>query len=246
VDDKAIIDNHKKKAISIRLAKKLRHSYLGDFILGAIDGTVTTFALIAGVAGAGLRTEIAFVLGLANLLGDGFSMAVGNYLRVKSDRQLVERARKREALHIEVIPEGEREEVRQIFAKKGFKGRILEEAVSIITRDKKRWIDTMITEEHGLSLETPSPIRASLVIFSAFCALGLVPLLPLLMFSSWPDAQLFLACATLTAMAFLSIGMIKGFIVQRSIIFSGLETLIVGGAAATLAFLVGTMLKTWI
>ena len=117
-----------------------------------MDGTVTTFAVVAGVAGAGLPRGVAIILGMANLLADGFSMAAGNYLSTKTDRELVDRARRVEEMHVEQVPDGEREEVRQIFAAKGFEGQILDEIVNVITTDRRRWVDTMLTEELGLRL----------------------------------------------------------------------------------------------
>ena len=78
---------HSEEAIAARLAGATRHSYLGDFVLGAVDGAVTTFAIVAGAAGAGLSSGVAIVLGLANVLADGFSMAAGNFLKAKADHQ---------------------------------------------------------------------------------------------------------------------------------------------------------------
>ena len=88
----ALNDEHTPAAIRRRLRASAEHSHLRDFVFGAMDGTVTTFAVVAGVAGAGLPSGIAIVLGTANLLADGFSMAAGNYLSTKTDRQVVERA----------------------------------------------------------------------------------------------------------------------------------------------------------
>jgi len=145
------------------IARRLRHGhrprfYLKDFVYGALDGTVTTFAVVAGVAGAKLSAGIVVVLGLANLVGDGFSMAVGNYQGTKAEEELRQLHRRIEADHIDRYPDGEREEVRQIFAAKGFDGEDLERAVTQITADRERWIDTMLTDELGLALEGPDPV----------------------------------------------------------------------------------------
>ncbi len=113
---------HRPDRIRERLGAEQRHSYLGDAVLGGIDGCVTTFAVVAGCAGGGLPAGVAILLGLANLLADGFSMAAGNFQAAKTRRDQVDRARLHEERHVEHVPEGEREEVRQIYRRKGFEG----------------------------------------------------------------------------------------------------------------------------
>jgi VIT1/CCC1 family predicted Fe2+/Mn2+ transporter len=233
---------HSPEAIEARLAALRQHSYLGDAILGGIDGCVTTFAVVAGTVGGGFPHIVAVVLGFANLLADGFSMAVSNYQNTKSQREIVEEARRTEEHHIEQIPKGEREEIRQIFAGKGFEGEILEEVVETITQNRRLWVDTMLTEELGLQVEGPRPLRAALITFGAFFAVGLIPLLPFL-FSNLTLGQTFILSSVVTALAFFGIGMIKGFMLQRPVFRAGLETLLVGGAAAALAYLVGVWLR---
>jgi VIT1/CCC1 family predicted Fe2+/Mn2+ transporter len=239
---------HTPEAIHERITSSTAHSYLSDFVLGAIDGCVTTFAVVAGVAGADLPqgVGVVIVLGLANLLADGFSMAAGNFLGTKSDRQIVERTRRMEDMHIDLVPEAEREEIRQIFAEKGFGGDLLEKIVKVITRDRKRWIDTMVTEEWGLQLETPSPWKAASATFAAFVLAGAVPLLPFLLPLSWTAASMFTASAIATAVTFFAVGVAKGYVVQRSPTWSGFETLFVGGGAAVLAYAVGYVLRALI
>lgn len=233
---------HTSDAIASRLAGATKHNYLGDFVLGAVDGTVTTFAVVAGAAGAQLSTRVAIIMGLANLLADGFSMAVGNYLSTQTERQLVEHVRRSEEMHIEEFPAGEREEIRQIFATKGFAGELLDHIVEVITNDRKKWVDTMLTEEFGLRLESPVPLRAGLSTFVAFVAAGSIPLLPLVFASAQAGDQTFAVSALATGITFFVIGLAKGRVVKRPLLMSGLETLFIGAVAATLAYLVGVWL----
>ena len=239
-----LAEQHTPQAIAIRIGSTGDHRYVGDFVLGAVDGTVTTFAIVAGAAGAGLSSGVAVILGLANVVADGFSMAASNYLKARSDRHVVDRFRRMEEMHIDEIPEGEREEIRQIFASKGFDGTVLDEIVSVITRDRRRWVDTMLTEEWRLQLETPSPLRAALTTFAAFVLAGLVPLMPLFLAAWFAAEEMFFASAFLAAFAFFSIGVVQGHITERRRLIAGLETLFFGGTAASLAYIVGVWLRS--
>jgi VIT1/CCC1 family predicted Fe2+/Mn2+ transporter len=236
--------SHTPDQIRNRLRAAPRHSYLRDFIYGAIDGTVTTFAIVSGVAGAGLPAQIVIVLGVANVVADGFSMAASNYLGTRAEEQLREQARQTERDHIRHYPDGEREEIRQIFADKGFRGDDLERAVAIITADVDRWIDTMLTDELGLSLSTPSPMKAAAATLVAFVLVGLVPLLSFVVQLVSPElvAQPYLWSSLLTGVTFFAVGAAKSRFVNESWIWSGMETLLIGGAAALLAYLVGAWL----
>lgn len=235
---------HTPAAIRERLRAGPQHSYLRDFIYGAIDGTVTTFAVVAGVAGADLSAGVVVILGLANVVADGFSMAVSNFLATRADQQLRERARHTEESHIAEFPDGEREEIRQIFASKGFTGEDLERVVAVITSDRRQWVDTMLKEELGLPLEGPSPWRAALSTFAAFTLVGLLPLLTFIYQLVAPSRlpHTFLWSALLTGVTFFSVGALKSRYVEQRWYLAGLETLGVGGSAA-LAYLVGLLLK---
>ena len=238
----ALKSDHTEEAIARRLAGATQHSYLGDFVLGAVDGAVTTFAIVAGAAGAGLSGAVALVLGLANVLADGFSMAAGNFLRARSDQQLLEQFRRMEETHIDHIPEGEREEVRQIFKGKGFDGEVLDQIVQVITEDRKQWVNTMLTEEWGLRLELPSPWWAAAATMSAFVLAGLVPLVPLLLAPEQHANDSFALSSFLTGATFFGIGVTRGRTLGQHPIWSGLETLFIGGSAAAVAYVVGRLL----
>ena len=147
--------------------------------------------------------------------------------------------------HIDQIPEGEREEIRQIFARKGFTGSILEEIVTVITKNRKQWIDTMLTEEFGVQVQSPSPIQAGLSTFLAFAIAGMIPLLPFLIHLPMNTNSIFLISACATVLSFFITGLIKGKMLNRSILKSGLETLLVGCSAALLAYFVGKWLKNF-
>jgi VIT1/CCC1 family predicted Fe2+/Mn2+ transporter len=234
---------HTEEAISARIAAATQHSYLGDFVLGSVDGAVTTFAIVAAAAGAGLSGGVAIVLGLANVLADGLSMAAGNYLKARADKHTIERFRAMEELHIDEIPEGEREEIRQIFAGKGFDGEMLEQVVEIITKDRKQWVDTMLTEEWGLPLETPRPIYSGLATMVAFVVAGMVPLAPLFLYLGSGAKESFMLASALTAATFFMIGVVRGLVTERSVWLAGAETLMVGGLAAAVAYAVGALLE---
>lgn len=229
---------HHPEEIRRRLREPARSSSLPDAILGGIDGCVTTFAVVSGAFGAGFSATVALVLGLANLLADGFSMAISNYEAIKAQREHVDGVRDDEYRHIEVVPEGEREEIRQIFQRKGFQGEILERVVETICSDREVWVETMLREEHGLQTEGLSPLRSALVTFAAFLVVGAVPLLPYAL-PRLEITQQFLASLGLAGLMFFLIGMGKSLVYHQPVLKSGLRTLLMGGAAAGLAFLTG-------
>lgn len=238
----ALEAEHRPDAIRQRLREQQKHSYLGDAVLGGIDGCVTTFAVVAGAVGGGFSSIVVIVLGFANLIADGFSMAVSNYQGTKSQQEQVAAARRSEEEQIRQYPEGEREEIRQIFSAKGFEGEVLEKVVKVITQDRTVWVDTMLVEELGLQVESPSPLRAALTTFAAFLLVGLFPLVPFVLPGIEPTI-VFPISIIVTAIAFFGVGVTKGIVLKRSALQSGLKTLLLGGAAALLAYLVGFWLR---
>ena len=230
---------HSHEAIKARLALGSRPNYVRDWVYGGIDGAVTTFAIVAGVVGAGLSSSIILILGLANLLADGFSMAASNYSGTKAEHDDVERLRDIEKKHIQQAPEGEREEIRQILMAKGLDGSTLDNAVEAITSNEAIWIETMLAEEYGLASTLRKPLTSAAATFIAFVLCGGVPLLPFVL----PIGDPFTWAAGLTAVTFFLIGSLKSLWSLAPWWRSGCETLIIGIAAAAMAFAVGYWLK---
>ena len=241
--DPEIEHSHDPREIAERLQKGPQSSYLRDWVLGGIDGAVTTFAVVAGVAGAELSTTIILILGVANLIADGFSMAAGNYSGVKAERDDYHRLRETELRHIALSPEGEREEIRQIFAAKGFEGEDLTRAVEIITSHQERWIEVMVEEEYGAPKSNRSPLRAGAATFAAFLICGAVPLLP---FVFGAGSNALLSAVIMTGAVFFGIGAMKSKWSTARWWTSALETFVIGMTAAGFAYAVGALLKGWI
>jgi len=237
--DRHLEHGHHPGEIARRLEKGPQASYLRDWVYGGIDGTVTTFAIMAGVVGANLSAGVVIILGIANLLADGFSMAAANYTGTKAEHDEYEQLRRMEERHVALAPEGEREEVRQIFEAKGFKGEALDTAVNVITERRDRWIDTMMAEEHGMPAVIRSPLRAALMTFIAFVVCGSVPILPYALMLAEP----LLPATIMTGLTFFAIGSLRSYWSPTPWWRAGLETLAIGMLAASVAYLVGALLK---
>lgn len=231
--------DHSTEAIIERLTDGPKLNYLRDWVYGGIDGAVTTFAIVAGAIGANLSAGIVLVLGIANLFADGFSMAAANYAGTKAEIEDYQRLRAMEERHIALFPEGEREEIRQIYRLKGYTGSQLERLVALITGKKENWIDTMLNEEHGLSNVQRSPIRSAFATFIAFCLCGAVPLVPFLF--GLPSSET--VAAGMTALVFFGIGSVKSRWSTVKWYMSGLETAAIGMSAAGIAWGIGYLLQ---
>jgi VIT1/CCC1 family predicted Fe2+/Mn2+ transporter len=228
---------HTPEAIGRRLAAGPNQSYLRDWVYGGIDGAVTTFAIVSGVVGAELPSTVILILGAANLLADGFSMAASNFTGTRTENEEATRLRAIEERHIEQHPEGEREEIRQIFSAKGFHGDDLQRIVKVITTDRELWIRTMLTEEYGLPAQQRSPFLAGAATFAAFIVCGMVSLLPYMVAIARP----FPASVVATLLVFFGIGSARSRWSLDPWWKTGLETLAIGTAAAALAYGVGVL-----
>jgi VIT1/CCC1 family predicted Fe2+/Mn2+ transporter len=231
--------SHDLKDISERLARGPSTSYLPDAIYGAIDGTVTTFAILAGAVGAHLSSRVIIILGVANLVADGFSMAAGNYTATRTALQRAAHLREIEERHITEHPDGERHEIREIYRGKGFSGRALETITGLITSRHGAWVDAMLVEEYGVAGDGRSPLRAAAATYAGFVAAGCLPLIPFVF--GVPNS---VGVATIASgLAFFLIGSLKSRWSVQSWWTSGLETLGIGAAAATFAYAVGAFIE---
>ena len=227
------------------------HGYITEFVYGGIDGAVTTFAVVAGSAGAGLGVDTTLILGFANLIADGFSMSVGAYLAAKTEEETYDRALAQEYWEIDHLPDVERAEIREIYQAKGFEGELLEQVVDVICSDKDRWVDEMMKSELELFKEEKKPLAKAGMTFLSFNLVGFVPLgVYVLHYMPWmasnTNSELFAWSAGSTGLAFIGIGLLKARVNNRPVLRSILETLSLGALAAVLAYVAGDILENWL
>lgn len=230
---------HTREAIHQRIATVPPQSYLRDWVYGGIDGTITTFAIVSGVVGARLAPSIILILGGASLIADGFAMAAANYLATRAEHEEFRLAEAVERRHIETVPEGEREEVREILRSFGLMGELLDRVAAVITADRDRWVRLMLRNEYGLPAAVRSPWRAAASTFSAFLICGLIPLLPFE--TGWPSP--FWIAAAVTSLMFFLIGALKSRWSVERWWHSAAGTLLIGGGAALVAYTIGGWLR---
>lgn len=220
--------------------------YIAEFVYGGIDGAITTFAVVAGAEGASLGISVVIILGLANLIADGFSMSVGNFFSTKAERDSFEKHKQVEYWEIEHLREREIEEIREIYAAKGFKGELLEQVVEVIISDKDIWVDTMMKEELEMVKGEKTPYKTAGVTFLSFIVVGSVPLLSYVFVGDGISAnnpKLFFYSCLLTGVALAIVGSLKSIVNEKNVFIGIIETLSLGGLAALLAYFVGDWLE---
>lgn len=222
-------------------------TYLGEFVYGGIDGSVTTFAVVAGSVGAGLDSAVIIILGFANLLADGFAMSIGAYLSTKTEKDNYNKHKSIEYWEVDNLPEKEREEIREIYAAKGFEGKLLEQVVDVITSDRDRWVNVMMKDELEMNEESRSPVTIGLVTYSSFVIVGLIPLIAYVVDHINPMGRnLFLISSLLTGIAFIMVGWLKAYVNHTHVIRGILETLLLGIIAAGVSYYVGDFIEALI
>jgi vacuolar iron transporter family protein len=214
--------------------------YLSDMIFGANDGIVTTFAVVAGASGASIASVVVIVLGFANLIGDGLSMGIGNYLGRKSEEAYEKGQHEKERWEIQHLRDVELAETREILAEKGYAGDDLETALRVTTADEDRWIDFMMRDElQIIGGEAESAVTHGAATFFAFFVAGLIPLLPYLV-PGVGTAAFPLSIVCTAATLFVS-GALRARVYPIPWWRAGLEMLLVGSLAAIAAYTIGKL-----
>lgn len=247
---KGDLETHRKLHSPDEIGKEPWHKteqgkYIGQAVYGASDGIVTTFAAISGVAGANLNPKIAIIVGLANLFADGISMAIGDYLSEKSEREYILAEKEREMWEVEHMPEAEKLEVMEIYKKKGLSGEKLNNLVDAITSDKEIWVQTMLHEELGLFEDDTNPLKSAIVTFLSFAIAGFMPLIAYVFASQWAfllQNQFLISCI-ITGITLFFVGALRQIVTGVKWYMGGFEMLFVGGLSATVAYLIGWMLE---
>jgi VIT1/CCC1 family predicted Fe2+/Mn2+ transporter len=217
-----------------------RSGALRAAIFGINDGLVSNLSLIFGVAGAGVHNDVVIVAGVAGLLAGAFSMAAGEYISVRVQREVYERLIHLEAHEIGSDPEAERRELAEIYAQKGLPRDLADRLATELMRDPDIALETHAREELGLDKEgLGSPLAAAGSSFVTFSLGAFVPLLPFLVSSGNPAV---VASAILSGLALFGVGAAISYLTGKPWLLSGLRMLAVGGAAAAVTYLVGKLL----
>ncbi|WP_040212637.1 VIT1/CCC1 transporter family protein [Clostridium polynesiense] len=219
--------------------------YIKSLVYGGLDGIITTFAVVAGVAGASLSPAIVLIMGFANLIADGLSMAIGDYLSTKAEMQYKSLERERETWEVENYPEGEKLELIELYMDKGMSQEDAETVTEIISKNEKTWVDIMMIEELGIIEEEESPVKNAMVTFTSFVIFGFIPILAYVLsrFIPYIAINTFAIACFLTGATLFALGALKVKITEENWIKSGLEMLIVGGLAAGAAYIIGNFLS---
>jgi len=220
--------------------------YIEPAVYGATDGIITTFAVVAGVAGASLSPKIVLILGLANLLADGFSMAVGDYLSTESRIDYERSEWKREEWEVENFPEAEELEMREIYKRKGLKEGDIDKIMEVLKNNKDFWVETMMKDELGILPEdNQSPFKSAFVTFSSFAIAGFIPLLAYILsyFIPFFATNQFLIASVMTGITLFLVGALREMVTGVKWWKGGFEMLVIGSISALVAYFVGFFLR---
>ena len=223
--------------------------YFKEVIYGGIDGIVTTFAVVAGFAGASISndttTQISFLVvllfGLANLFADAASMGLGNFLSVRSEKDLYNAERKKEQATLQMNPTEREETTRTLMVEKGFSSEDAVTLASIYKNNEEYWLDFLMASDKDMSdPRGENEVFTGLATFISFMIFGAVPLLPFMLQTSGDPKTAFMYSASGTLAALILLGLLKWRVVGDRLTASLFEVVMVGGTAAVLAYFVGT------
>jgi VIT1/CCC1 family predicted Fe2+/Mn2+ transporter len=219
-----------------RKANRLR-----DVILGGQDGLVNILGIVLGViAGGGSRTVL-LAAGFAAAITESISMGAVGYTSTIADRDYYYAQRRRESLEIENLPDAERDEVRTLYAAKGFSGRLLDQVVDTITANRERWLATVMDDElHLQPVETRDAVRSSIVITVATLIGHLIPLAPFLWLARGPAV---VVAIVLSALVLFGVGAYSGITLAGHWRRNGLKMIAIGLGAAAIGFAIGHLLQ---
>lgn len=219
-------------------AHRVEGSWIRDATLGANDGLVSILTLLAGVSGADVSGSTVLIAGLAGLVAGAISMGVGAYVSAKAYRSYYRAELRKEVEEMREKPEVEREEIREIYRDRGFEGELLERVVDKITSNPRTWLKVMMSEELGLSPAFGRPLGSAAVMFAAFLAGGIVPVIPFLFLEG------FSAMATafvLTTVALMLAGAIRSKYTGERPVIAGLELVAMAAIGFGAAYLIGRL-----
>ena len=251
--DKAREAYRKKDVESLRSSHDAGHEphssdsgkYIKSIVYGGLDGIITTFAVVAGVAGAALPVSVVLILGFANLIADGLAMAFGDFLSTKAEDEFYQAERNREEWEFDNHLDGEKRELVELYLGKGLAEEDAKQIVDILAKDRNTMVDVMMVEELGLFKSDQSPLGNALATFLSFVLFGFVPLLSYVTgyFGNFRNDFGFSWACVLTALTLFALGSLKARFTGRPWAGSGLEMLLVGGIAALAAFGIGHLLQ---
>lgn len=220
---------------------------LKPIIFGGLDGILTAFAIVAGAAGGALDPKVVLILGFSNIFADALSMGVGEFLSSKAENEWILSEREREMWEMENYPEGEIKEMIDIYEERGMKREDAKLVVETMSKYKEFFVDVMMAEELELQVPEEDHVKESInegiVMFCSFAAFGSFPLLGYVIIPySFPDLgsdALFTTACVVTGFVLFIMGCVKSLFSAARWYWCGLETLLLGGACATVAYTIG-------
>jgi VIT1/CCC1 family predicted Fe2+/Mn2+ transporter len=210
-------------------------------IFGMNDGLVSNLSLIFGVAGSGVDRSVVVIAGIAGLLAGAFSMAAGEYVSMKVQREVLEQLIHTEAHELAAQPEVERRELTEIYESRGIRPDVAARLSEELMREPELALETHAREELGIDVQEGlgSPWAAAGSSFATFAVGAVVPLLPFLVAS---DTTAVVVSATLSAATLFAVGGAVTILTGRGFVRSGARMLAIGATAAAITFVVGKLL----